>query len=926
MKNLTLRIFLTALLLACTAGISFAQQNNTTTTDVPQTISYQGLMTSSDGTVLPNGVYDITVTLYTNEAGTDAIWEQTYQTSVVNGVFNLYLGSGNAPLPGPQQMNRPLWVGTSVNGTDIMRPLTPLTSSPYALNLPDNAITTNKLADDAVTAEKVDMPYVAGLRINGQDLSSKGAMLNIQSGKDIDIRYDEVSESVVIESKSATGTVDGEKGADVLDASPATDNWIGRDPATFPLQAFYPTIGGTTSYNTVVSGASNAIADNADYSTIVGGNTNTIGDGSDADFIGGGAENSIADESNYNGIVGGESNAIGGESNHNCIGCGLMNSVGDDSHLNFIGGGETNSVADASDYNVIGGGNTNTVNAGNANTIGGGATNVTGTAASVTNYATVSGGQTNSATATHSTVGGGFTNRATATNATVGGGGINTASGTYATVGGGQDNVASGSHGTVSGGQDNVNSGPHGTIGGGVVNIVAAPMATVGGGANNTITAAAPEATIAGGHVNTIEAYVATIGGGHDNRIWPASDAGFIGGGRDNWITEGNPISTIGGGEGHRISAPEATIGGGHFNTVDAYVGAITGGHNNTVTTNGDAGFIGGGRTNTVDGPTAAIGGGESNTINPGSDWSFIGAGANNTITGPMATIGGGEGHTITAPEATIAGGHINTVDAYVGAITGGHNNHITVTGPQGTIGGGVFNVVAAAYGTVGGGQENTVSGSHATIPGGDLLTTTVSYAQSAMGFMNAPRGAVGVRPAPGALTDDPLFMVGNGDYAGGAIVRSNAFEVSYNGHSVVYDVNGSGGAGAPPFRPAIKGATYTDNVIYGWAEVDMFGNLICDDFGVASIVHMGPGWYQITLNITDPDGITPRTISCGAAVATVGTGFDPGVPPTDECYHIRTSNIVNNTFDVIINQTLGNECHLVDQPFKFHVTGRIDP
>jgi hypothetical protein len=340
------------------------------------------------------------------------------------------------------------------------------------------------------------------------------------------------------------------------------------------------------------------------------------------------------------------------------------------------------------------------------------------------------------------------------------------------------------------------------------------------------------------------------------------------------------------------------------------------------------------------------VGGGQGNVVT--AQYSFIGGGNGNTINAPMATIGGGGQHTITftGAEGTIAGGHVNRIEAYVAAILGGHDNIVGPGGEASAIGGGRNNMIddrlAAIMGgqnnlitphsphaAIGGGELNTVNASHGTIPGGDMLITNPSYAQSAMGFFNAPRGMVPVRPMAPALTNDPLFMVGNGDILAGA--RSNAFEVSYNGHSVVYDENGSGGAGVGLFRAAIEGATYTDNVIYGWAEVAANGTVICNDFGIASIQHPAAGVYRVTLNMTDPTGMAV-IIDCGAAVATIGTGTNPGTalplaPPVGfQCAQIFTTNIRNNIFDVFITQRnpATGDCDMgVDLPFKFHVTGR---
>jgi hypothetical protein len=696
MKKAILHFVWSALLLIGVTAISIAQQSSTL--DVPRTISYQGLLTSNDGTPLPNGVYDITVTLYADETGANGIWQGTYHADVLNGVFNIHLGSGNAPLPEPAQMNRPLWVGTSINGSGLMTPLTPLTSSPYALNLPDQAVTTTKLADGAVTAEKVDMDYISELQIDGQKVSAKGTVLNLVSTPNVPLNYDEMTRSITV-GRLPVQTGDKEKGAGVL---------VNQDQV----------------WSSIGDGWD--IAAGAGYIPVAG------------DWIGTTAAAAIPFDIRTWGtpVMRYHTPAAGTDPN--------------------VEGGQGGVVAVASVGSTIAGGGANTVT-GDYDAIGGGQTNTIGAAGAAINYGT---------------------------------------------IGGGQNNIVQGPHSTVSGGLDNqINSGP---------------MATIGGGAN------------------------------------------------------------------HRISAPEATIAGGHINEVRAYVGTIAGGHNNLVGIGGDAGFIGGGRNNTVDAPVTTIAGGWMNTVSN------------------------------TAPEGTIAGGHNNRVDSYVGAITGGHDNVVSTTSEAGFIGGG---------------RNNTVNARIGTIPGGDWLLTNNSYAQSAMGFANAPRGAVGFRPAPMALTNDPLFMVGNGDLSAlPMITRGNAFEVSYNGHSVVSHTNGSGAANS-----AVTGGTYEDNVIYGWAEVDANGALICNDFGIASIAHVaGTGVYRVTLNVTQPDGVTAATINCGAAVATLGTGTDPatsmpGAPPTLSCAYIWTTNIVNNVFDVFITQRgPGNDCSTgTDRPFKFHVTGR---
>ncbi len=103
--------------------------------DVPRLISYQGRLTSSDGTPLV-GSHTVTFRLYENE--TDplgaAVWTET-QSVVLNdeGLFNVLLGDVT-PFPSTVDFSRMYWLGVSVDGGgEICRYA--LGASPYALNL-----------------------------------------------------------------------------------------------------------------------------------------------------------------------------------------------------------------------------------------------------------------------------------------------------------------------------------------------------------------------------------------------------------------------------------------------------------------------------------------------------------------------------------------------------------------------------------------------------------------------------------------------------------------------------------------------------------------------------------------------------------------------------------------------------------------------
>ena len=100
-----------------------------------------------------------------------------------------------------------------------------------------------------------------------------------------------------------------------------------------------------------------------------------------------------------------------------------------------IGGGEGNSALGFAA--TIGGGETNAA-LGFAATVGGGANNVAGNVAGNANFATVAGGIANTAGNEHATVGGGISNTASGKRATVPGGQENTAAGDYSFAAGRQ--------------------------------------------------------------------------------------------------------------------------------------------------------------------------------------------------------------------------------------------------------------------------------------------------------------------------------------------------------------------------------------------------------------------------------------------------------------------------------------------------------
>ena len=144
-----------------------------------------------------------------------------------------------------------------------------------------------------------------------------------------------------------------------------------------------------------------------------------------------------------------------------------------------------------------------------------GVSSTTGASGQNYNYATVSGGQDNTASNTHATVGGGFQNTASGERATVSGGGGNSASAFHSAVGGGFLNGASGLSSTVAGGERSIASNIASTVGGGYDNTASGNRSTVSGGWDNT--ASGDLSSVGGGVSNTASGVSATVPGGNNN-------------------------------------------------------------------------------------------------------------------------------------------------------------------------------------------------------------------------------------------------------------------------------------------------------------------------------------------------------------------------------------------------------------------------
>jgi hypothetical protein len=104
---------------------------STASADVPDSINYQGKLTTASGGCL-NDTVQMTFTIYADESGTVSEWSETQtQVEVKEGIFNVLLGSAN-PLPASIFDGSAKYLGVQVESDPEMSPLKPMVSVAYA--------------------------------------------------------------------------------------------------------------------------------------------------------------------------------------------------------------------------------------------------------------------------------------------------------------------------------------------------------------------------------------------------------------------------------------------------------------------------------------------------------------------------------------------------------------------------------------------------------------------------------------------------------------------------------------------------------------------------------------------------------------------------------------------------------------------------
>lgn len=442
---------------------------------VPDSISFQGYLTYSNGVPIDSAGVVMSFRLY--KEGT-SIWVGSQAVNVVGGVFHVVLGSSAAL--DTVRFDRPIELGVTLSGSGVeLSPRTPLTSSAYALGLRGiHAIWAESGIDYA------GYNLVGGWEGNSVSGNAAGATIGGGGGKfQGGFQPNSVS--------SVFSTISGGVG----NAASGERSTVGGGSHN---QA-------NSTGSTVAGGISNQ--SDADRSFVGGGGGN-VADGP-LSTIGGGFDNNAVGV--YASVAGGSQNTSSGFASS--IGGGISHQAGDSA---TVAGGRAN-VASANASSIAGGARNMAGN--DYAVIGGGVSNVASGIASV-----VCGGMANTSSGGYSVSSGGFSNVTSGDSSAVVGGYSNAANGMVAFIGGGSNNEVSfaANHSVILGGSDNMVDAPTSVVGGGTLNIVGGPGASVvAGGINNSATGSG--AVVAGGFQNGAHGPQSSVGGG----IWNSATDNF---------------------------------------------------------------------------------------------------------------------------------------------------------------------------------------------------------------------------------------------------------------------------------------------------------------------------------------------------------------------------------------------------------------
>jgi len=182
------RFIISFILLIITAHFCWGQ--------IPQNLSYQGILTTTSGEPVSDGSYSIVFRIYDVQTDGAPLWSEQLDVEVFDGLFSVILGQEN-PLNLP--FDRQYWLGITMGDSPEMSPRIAMTASAYSFQtkgIEDSTITSSKVARNQLVrainslTDNVIIEGGENVFITTENNKLK-ISVSMQGGNTLDMAYDE---------------------------------------------------------------------------------------------------------------------------------------------------------------------------------------------------------------------------------------------------------------------------------------------------------------------------------------------------------------------------------------------------------------------------------------------------------------------------------------------------------------------------------------------------------------------------------------------------------------------------------------------------------------------------------------------------------------------------------------------------------------